>query len=825
MTRGVEGWVIVASNTGRNHPARAARFWILALVAWIVLRPAWAVDAVDLTAAERRWMAEHPVVTIGVSPELPPYCFTDPGQHRAYGFAVELVDLFARRTGLRFDYRVYPRAAAADQALRRNEIDLTLLTVATDERRDAVRFTRPLFTPNLVLVARRDVPDISPTGAFAGRLVAVESDSPAQEMLRRERPDAKVRAFEQAGEALQAVASGQADLYIGLQHVAVYRIEKELLANLELRASLGPGSVNFGPAVRRGLPELQSILNKAIASVTAADRSQLAERWLPAGATLPVPAEQLVLSAAERDWVARQGRVRVGYDPSFAPFTLRGDFGDFRGLGADVLRLMLGKVGLEIETEIGRPFADLYDQGKAGALDVIVGMARTPQRRLDYDFVGPFTRVPTALFTRRQDGLLVSDTSEIGNRKLALLRAHFLLPELRSRHPGLSIVELDRQDQVLAAVAQGAADVGLGNLKVVNELIERRFVGEIGITGVVRGGESELYIGVPRQMPELTRVLQRSFESLSAGEVAAIESRWLLVTVTPGVRWTTVLQVALPITLGVAIYLALLLRGNRRLRRARQIERDARHLAEASTQARGRFLAYLSHELRGGLAGIRAGVELLRERDDDPRLRERMLGTIADATHGLGHVLESTLAYEQTAANAVDYDPRPTDLDDWWQQTAAPGVMAAERKGLNFAARWHGPPARRAIDRTRLQQVVQNLMHNAIKFTPARQLTADGHVSAVPGEVRLDAGLRTRDGADWLTLEVHDTGPGIGPEERDTLFQPYAQGAAGRSARSGAGLGLAIAQQLVAGMGGHIELESRPGAGATFRVAVPVTAE
>lgn len=131
-------------------------------------------------------------------------------------------------------------------------------------------------------------------------------------------------------------------------------------------------------------------------------------------------------------------RIRVGCDASFAPITMRGPLGDFRGLGAEVPALAARKAGLEVEQEVGGNFSEVYAEGTSGGLDVIVGMARAAQRRADYDFVGPFISVPTAFVMRDDDRSMITETGEFGLRRLALLHDHFLIPELRARHRGIT---------------------------------------------------------------------------------------------------------------------------------------------------------------------------------------------------------------------------------------------------------------------------------------------------------------------------------------------------------------------------------------------------
>jgi signal transduction histidine kinase len=340
-------------------------------------------------------------------------------------------------------------------------------------------------------------------------------------------------------------------------------------------------------------------------------------------------------------------------------------------------------------------------------------------------------------------------------------------------------------------------------------LTQNRFGGRLRITGTVRDGDSELFLAVPRRSPELTRILRSGMEAINDSEMAAVRARWLMVEVSHGPSWRAVLQIVIPVAAAALLYLWLLRRGNRRLRASREREMQARALAEENAMARGRFLAYLSHELRGGLGAVASGAEMLRT-PADPALQERLLGAIVDSVNGLRKVLDMTLAYEQSSQSAMTLQTRPTELARWWPEALAPGQLAAQRKGLSFETRWDGPMPIVEIDPARLQQVLQNLIGNAVKFTGQGQVV-------VTGSLR-DGG----DGSRELVLEVRDSGPGITDADRERLFQPYAQGAQGLAQRDGAGLGLAICRQIVQSMLGRIEVDSAAGAGACFRVIVPV---
>lgn len=765
-------------------------------------------QTLELSLAERSWIQANPVLRVGVAREYPPYYFVPPEPARPHGFVIEMIDLWGERLGLKVDIQRFESNEDAVRALQAGQIDM--LPYAWPQSGNAL-LTLPVFAGNQVLVARRDLPDISATDNFGQYRVAAVEGTPAAALLAARFPQAKVQLYAGPEQALRAVASGTADLFVGYQQVVVYHVEKSLLANLVIRRNLGPGNVPIGPTVRRDASQLRGVLAHAIDSVTAADRSALAVRWLPAGTLMAVPGELAALTPAEREWVGRHGRIRVGFDASFSPISSMGDLGEPQGMGIDYLRLVAGKTGLLIQREVGASFADVYAQGVAGELDVVVGLVRTPQRRSDYEFVGPFSRVPTAIVMRDDDASRITETREFGVRKVALLKQHFLIPELMARHPGIKLLELDRQDQVLTALAEGAADVALGNVKVVNELIERRFGGTLRITGTVAGGDSELYFGVRRDHPELTQILRKGLDAVSDAEATAIAQRWLVVNVQPGVAWRKLLVWGGPVLMALLVGMALLWRSQRKMAEARAIEARGRRLAEDSAASRGRFLAYLSHELRGTLGAVASGAEMAKTHQD-PAFHDRLLDAMAESMRGLGQVLETTLAYEQTLAKPIQLQAEVQSLSVLWTRMTAPGELAAHQKGIAFDSRYEAGDETVRVDGPRLQQVVTNLLHNAVKFTASGTVGIVGHWVDEDG-----GGVATE-----FEIAVTDSGPGMSAQELEHIFEPYAQGAAGERLRQGVGLGLAISRQIVAAMGGTLQAHSTPGQGSTFLVRVPL---
>jgi len=236
----------------------------------------------------------------------------------------------------------------------------------------------------------------------------------------------------------------------------------------------------------------------------------------------------------------------------------------------------------------------------------------------------------------------------------------------------------------------------------------------------------------------------------------------------------------------------------------------ARDEALAASEAKSRFLAVMSHELRTPLNAVIGYAELLQDEMEVLGKKEyiRDLDRIHASGHHLLTLLNDLLDMARIESGKLEITMEDVEAGELIVETVKSVAPLLADKSV--VLRSEACPGTVRADRTRLRQVLLNLLFNAIKFTSE-------------GGITLRCERITNSGTKYIRFDVSDTGPGIAPEEMPKLFRNFSQLDSSSTRKyGGAGLGLAISRELCEAMGGEMTVHSTPGKGSTFSFRLPV---
>ena len=472
---------------------------------------------VALTSEEKAWIRQHPVIRMAPDPDFPPLEFFDKqGNYR--GLVADYMRLIEKRLGVRFEAVRSNNWSEALDAVRTGKADFMGANVADEEFKKEFLFTRPYFSFPNVIINHSNIEAAVGLEALAGKQVLGVKDWPETRLLKSKYPEIQVVEVSSTEEGLGKLAFGEYDYMLTYLPTASYIIETHALQGLRIAAFL-PDLMEDAIMVRKELPILRGILQKALNGITQEEKRALQKRWIS------LESSTFQFTSGKKAWLAEHKPIRIGVMDAWPPFNFLDKDGVPRGIGADYIKALNRRLDGALEIVPG-DWNTIYEDVKEKRLDALMDITPTFGREANFNFTQPYLDVPHVIVAKN-DVPLISNEDDLIGKTLALERGFGNVKYFRENYPQVKIKEYRDTPHALDAVARGEADAYAGNRSVALYVIEKEVIINLRIHGRLKKPGSILSIGTRKDWPILRDILQKVLDDISREERRTIVSQWV----------------------------------------------------------------------------------------------------------------------------------------------------------------------------------------------------------------------------------------------------------------------------------------------------------
>jgi PAS domain S-box-containing protein len=542
------------------------------VVFFLVLVAASAAAAtLELSSAERAWLAAHPVIRTGFASGMAPYAFFD-DRKVPQGVATELTELVAARLGVRLEYVHGLNWEQLLEATRRLEVDLLTTATFRPDRVSYLNFTHNYLSTPVVVMTREQTPRLSRLDQLNGQRVALVKRYSSSEQAMERFPKMKAVWAAEPVDGLRAVSEGRAHAYIGVLGVNTTTASRNGISNLKVNTGFADNGQAYG--VREDWPELIPLLEKALDAIPESEKNAIYARWLPVGFDSAANTGA-VLDDAVLARFAALPPLRVGVQRNRPPFDFVDADGRHDGLAADVLRTLAQRTGLSFTIVAGASSEQLLESLSAGELDLVLsanGAApRVPDRRLSR----PYLTSSLGVFVRKGDTFL-GEISDLHGHRVAVPDGGYAQEMLRA-HPRITLVPQENLQASAQALLDNKVDYLVAETtSALRAIEESSFIG-LRYAGALSEAPVRLSMVVGTGTEELHELMDVGLASITGEQAAAIHRRWVGAPLAIGITRYQVLRWSLVTAVLVALGALAFVLWNRRLKR--EVARQTRFYA------------------------------------------------------------------------------------------------------------------------------------------------------------------------------------------------------------------------------------------------------
>ena len=469
-----------------------------------------------LNENEIKYISSNKRIYIGNELDWIPFDFNEKG--KAKGFIVDYVKLLSKKLGFEPIF-VTDKWDNLINKIKNKKIDILPILSKNAKREKYLNFTKNFIPQDLTIVTKKSTNDIINLDDLVGKKVGMIKGWSLTNTLRDYNPNINVIEFDSIKDIFESIKNNFIDVTIQNKLIANYYINRDYQSYIKIGTSIqweGNAS-NLHIGVRKDLPEVQILFDKAINSLTKEEIEPLYEKWLDYG-------KEIEFNNKEKEFI-RNTTINISTTDSWAPFNFRDSQGNLQGIAFDFWNKVVEKANLKVQYKIEQNFYKILDQIKSKKADVLIATSNTKDREEYTIYSDTILKSQIGIATLQEENY-ISDAKKLLGKKIAVgknFSAHRLLKE---KFPNMQFILVKNVKEGLEQVSKGLAFAYVDIMPILAYNIKYFGLTNIKISGQT-GIDYELKMLIRNDYPLLQSIINKTLNKITLEEKQLIYDKWI----------------------------------------------------------------------------------------------------------------------------------------------------------------------------------------------------------------------------------------------------------------------------------------------------------
>ncbi|RLD59061.1 MAG: hypothetical protein DRJ01_11795, partial [Bacteroidetes bacterium] len=727
------------------------------------------------------FLKSHTVIRVANQEAWPPFDYIENGIPT--GYCIEHIQLLADKLGLKLEFVTDYKWVNLFELLKEKKIDVMPILYKNKKREPFTLYTEPYLRTTLSLFSVEDNTHLQSIDDLKGGIkVGIHQADASIPYIKKKFPDINLIELSGSKEIIRALASRKVDAIIENSFIFYYNVKRYEVYNLKLVDFIEPRNTKLNPSlyigVRKDLPVLHSIIEKAMHSVTDKEKQKLHEKWLGKMTSIR---KELILTKNEKAYLDQKKSIKLSVHPNWMPFEQIDKTGKLKGVSADIIQMISKSINKPIELVPTETWTQTVKNIQNKKCDIITMIKSSTNRGKYMNFTKPYITEAVVVATK-EDKFFIKESSDLKNRKIGVVEGSSFINILKQKHldivtvksvkEGLEKVEKDKLFgfvDILPPIAYTIQHEGMINLKVAGRL-------EFDMQFCIASCNDE---------PLLNSIIQKALNKINEEQIKAIVGKWVAIKVEQSINYQKLIYVSLFFS---SILLVIYFKN-------RSIRKINKELEQAFLE-KDKFFSIIAHDLKGPIGNFANILNSFKLEDIDQDFYYHLRAS-AKNTYEL---LLELLTWSRVQRKQLKIVPINFNINQALKKAILSLQLSADKKDIKLILQNENAVYAYA-DIQMINTVIRNLISNAIKFSK------QGDTINLQTEV-VNNGIK---------VSVIDRGVGMTDEIISKLFKLGANTSMpGTMGERGTGLGLLLCKEFVNLNKGEIGVESQPDKGSTF---------